>query len=87
MPVYGADKFTLELERDIPQEAQQQGAHIVIPEQQSPKGVRKFLAQLILLKFPGNRTASLGYEHLLKKPGIIHQALLQQPYLLPEQCD
>jgi hypothetical protein len=82
-----ADEFTFELERNVPQEAQQQGAHVVVFEHQLPQRSGELRIQLILLEFPGDCVDTLGDECLLKKLRIIDQAFLQQRDLFLEQLD
>ena len=72
MGVDGTHELALEFQRDFPQEAQQQRAHVVVLQQQVPQGADKCFTEFVLLEFPGDGIDALGNEGLLKKLWIMN---------------
>ena len=87
MPLDRSDELALELERDIPEEPLQQGAHVVPAQQQFPEHPGEGLAQLVLLELPGDGIGALCDEHLMEELRVVDQPLLKQADLLLKQLD
>ena len=52
MGVDGGDELALELERQVPDEAQQDRAHVVVAQQQLPQRLGEVAAERVLLELP-----------------------------------
>ena len=85
MFIQGTNQTAFELERDIPDETEQDFAHLVIAKQQFPEGLSEFQTQFVLLEFPGYSLHSLFHENLLKGTGVVQQPAFEQFNLTLEE--
>ncbi len=82
-----ANEFALEFERDIPDEALQDGAHVFAANQQIPNDPGEALAQFVLLELPGDSLRSVRHEHRTERLRRLEQPVAQQRELLLEELD
>ncbi len=87
MRVDRVDELALELERHVPDEAQEQRAHVVVAQQQAPQRLDELGAELVLLELPDDRLHAVVDEHLPQRLRAAEQPLAQEPELLLEHVE
>ena len=81
------DELALELERQVPDEAQQDGAHVVVAQQQLPQRLGEIAAERVLLELPDDGLRAVVDEHLAQRLRAVQQPLVQQAELLLEDLE
>jgi len=64
MRIDRGDELPLELERDVPDEAQEDGAHVVVAQEQAPQRAGEVAAERVLLELPNDGLHAVVDEHL-----------------------
>ena len=85
MNVDRLDEPALELQRQVPDEALQHGAHVVAAQEEIPQNADEALADLRLLELPGDRLGAVGHEQVAQRFRVGGEVLLQDVELGVEQ--
>src|SRR5208337_4376429 len=81
------DELALELERDVPDEAQEDGAHVVVAQQQAPQRFGEVAAELVLLELPDDGLHAVVDEHLPERFRAVQEPTTQQAELFLEDLE
>src|SRR5208337_3988694 len=71
MGVDRGDELALELERHVPDEAQEDGAHVVVAQKQAPQRLDEVAAERVLPELPDDGLHSVVDEHLPERLGAL----------------
>src|SRR5208337_1267123 len=76
------DELALELERHVPDEAQEDGAHVVVAQKQAPQRLDEVAAERVLPELPDDGLHSVVDEHLPERLGALQEPSAQEAELL-----